>query len=78
LQRDRLDILLQPAGHFLFFFEVGLQQAHGFGVTGGVGKSQQRFVGGDFVILESEVGEAVLHDFIGRNGVAHGGHGATE
>ena len=64
LFRHRRKIGLEPRGHVLLFFEILLQRRDGLGFPRSLSQDDERVVCCDFVILEGEVGERVLEDFV--------------
>ena len=64
LQRDLLDIGVDPLGHALLLLQRFFEQPAGFAGAGRTTQRQQRLVGGDLEILERIVGKGVLQDLV--------------
>jgi len=62
-------VAIDPACHRFLFAERLLQRLLGFAMAGFAGKLNERLVGGDLKILESEIRNRVFDDFILGKGV---------
>jgi hypothetical protein len=74
---DRSQVLVQPLGHCLFFFQVRQERRGYISVTAKLSKDEER-LSCDFEILECKVGERVLEDFATCYRMPHRRHASGE
>ena len=67
-------VAIDPARHRFLFAQRLLQGLLGFVMAGIAGKLNERLIRGDLKILEGEVGDRVLHDFVLRERMRDRGH----